>query len=131
MIHQLHRVQDFVKPRRSASPGWTLAVVLALWVSFTSPVGALPAFSDELHSGWPTPVNINRASAEELQRLPGVGPAKAEAILSARAQRGGFESLEELRDIKGIGPAMLERLRVHLVLSGEPSGISREAQSSE
>ena len=131
MIHQQQRVQDFVKARRPASAGRTLVIVMALWVSFSSPVGALPAFSDDLHSGWPTPVNINRASAEELQRLPGVGPAKAEAILSARAQRGGFDSLEELGDIKGIGPAMLERLRTHLVLSGEPSGISRETQSSE
>ena len=131
MIHQQQRVQDLVGARRPASAGRTLAIVMALWVTASSPVGALPAFSDDLHSGWPTPVNVNQASLEELQRLPGVGPAKAEAILNARAQRGRFESLDELQEIKGIGPAMLQRLRGHLVLSAQPGGLLRETQSSE
>ena len=56
-------------------------------------------------------VNVNTASVEELQLLPGVGEVRARAIVDLRKQRGGFKSLEELRAVKGIGDASLERLR--------------------
>jgi len=63
-------------------------------------------------------VNLNSATAEELRLLPGVGRARADAILAIRKRRGGFKSLDELTQVKGIGKAMLERLRPHLTLSG-------------
>lgn len=59
----------------------------------------------------PGPVNINTATAEQLDVLPGVGPATAAAIIAHRQQRGPFQSVEELADVRGIGPAKLEALR--------------------
>lgn len=56
-------------------------------------------------------VNINTASLEELERLPGVGPSTAQSILDYRAQSGRFKAVEELEEIKGIGPKKLEKLR--------------------
>ena len=57
------------------------------------------------------PLDLNRASQEELERLPGVGPVIAERILTLRQELGRFRSLEELRSVRGIGPAMIERIR--------------------
>jgi competence protein ComEA len=64
-------------------------------------------------------VNVNTASLEELQLLPGVGEARARAIVDLRKQRGGLKSLEELRDVKGIGDASLERLRPYVTFDGK------------
>ena len=77
-------------------------------------------------------VNLNTATAEELQLLPGVGESRARAILEVRKTRGSFKSVEELTDVKGIGPAMLEKMRPHLALSGRTtarveSGASKPA----
>ncbi len=62
-------------------------------------------------------VDINRAGAEELRTLPGVGPAIAERILIRRRERR-FESVDDLLDVKGIGPTTLERLRSRTTVVG-------------
>lgn len=58
-----------------------------------------------------TPVNINTATAEELQTLPRIGPAMAQRIIAWREVHGGFRSVDELDAVPGIGPSMLENLR--------------------
>ena len=63
-------------------------------------------------------VNVNTATLEELQALPGVGESRATAILETREARGGFRSVDDLLDVKGIGPSGLERLRPHARTSG-------------
>ena len=60
----------------------------------------------------------NRSGEEELDRLPGVGPRVAEAIIRHRAEKGGFRLPEDLLEVPGIGPATLARIRPHLDLSG-------------
>jgi competence protein ComEA len=62
-------------------------------------------------------VDPNFADAAELRRLPGIGPAKAEAILAERRRGGPFVSLEDLRRVPGLGPTTIERLAPHLALS--------------
>ena len=56
-------------------------------------------------------VNINSASASELDELPGVGPATAKAIVETRAKKGSFGSAEDLLDVPGIGQAKLAQIR--------------------
>lgn len=56
-------------------------------------------------------VNLNMATAGELEALPGIGPATASAILAHRDQIGSFGSIDELIDVRGIGDAKMEQLR--------------------
>lgn len=53
-------------------------------------------------------VYINSATLEELDTLPGVGPALAEAIIAYRTANGAFRSLDDLDQVEGIGPSLLE-----------------------
>jgi len=63
-------------------------------------------------SGQPaTPIDLNRAAAEELDALPGVGPATAAAIVAYRERSGPFASIDDLLKVPGIGPAKVEALR--------------------
>jgi competence ComEA-like helix-hairpin-helix protein len=62
-------------------------------------------------------VNLNTAPPEVLSLLPGVGPAKAAAILTYRRRRP-FRTVDELVRIKGIGRKMVRRLRPHLAVAG-------------
>jgi competence protein ComEA len=48
-------------------------------------------------------VDLNTATAEQLEELPGIGPVLAESILTERERRGGFRNVLELRDVRGIG----------------------------
>ena len=57
------------------------------------------------------PINVNTATASELEALPGIGPALAERIVSHREANGPFKSLDDLTDVPGIGKAKLEALR--------------------
>jgi competence protein ComEA len=55
-------------------------------------------------------VDINTASAEQMERLPGIGPAMADRILDYRTQNGKFRTLDDLRDVGGIGDRKLAKL---------------------
>ncbi len=57
------------------------------------------------------PINLNSAGVEQLDTLPGVGPATAAAIVAHRDQHGPFSSVDALGDVRGIGPAKLDALR--------------------
>lgn len=61
-------------------------------------------------------VNVNQATAEELGRLPKIGPATALRIIDYRRQHGEFQSPEELLNVPGIGPKTLDALREYLVV---------------
>lgn len=56
-------------------------------------------------------VNINTASAEELDTLPGVGPSIAQRIIDYRTANGPFRSIEDLKNVRGIGDATFEKLK--------------------
>ena len=62
-------------------------------------------------------VNLNTATVDQLQGLPGIGPGRAEAIVRYREQHGGFAQVEELDRVPGIGPALINRLRNRVTVS--------------
>jgi competence protein ComEA len=64
--------------------------------------------TEEVRSGV---ISLNRATAAELETLPGIGPAKARAIVEDRARNGPFIRVEDLARVPGIGPATVRRLR--------------------
>jgi competence protein ComEA len=92
--------QQIVVPRRStaaAAPG----------------AAAAPPGTASAPSG---PINLNSATAEQLDTLDGVGPATAQKILEYRAAHGGFASVDDLAQISGIGPKRLESLRAQVTV---------------
>ena len=56
-------------------------------------------------------INLNSASASQLDSLPGIGPAYAGRIIDYREANGGFKTIEEIESIKGIGPKTFEKLK--------------------
>ena len=74
---------------------------------------ALPADAGagDASSSGAQPINLNTASIAQLDTLPGVGPATAQAIIDYRSQHGRFGSVDELLNVRGLGPAKLDELR--------------------
>lgn len=64
-------------------------------------------------------VNLNTATAEQLQLLPGVGPALAERVVEHRKQNGPFKAIEDLLLVRGIGEASFERMKPYLSIAGD------------
>ena len=64
-------------------------------------------------------VNINTASAEELETVTGIGPVLAQAILDYRAEHGDFQTLDELLEVRGIGSAKLDAMRDEITTGGD------------
>jgi competence ComEA-like helix-hairpin-helix protein len=60
-------------------------------------------------------IDINQATREELQRLPGIGPKMSQRIVDER-EKAPFKSVDELRRVPGIGPKRLEQLRPHITV---------------
>ncbi|MGH7236700.1 MAG: ComEA family DNA-binding protein [Nitrospiraceae bacterium] len=65
-------------------------------------------------------LDINRATIEELQHLPGIGEVLARRVIERRTAHGPFRTVDELREVTGIGDKRLERLRP-LVVAGPPA----------
>lgn len=68
----------------------------------------------EEHQG--AKININQATAEQLQLLPGVGPALSKRIVECRRANGRFNRIEDLMQVRGIGPKTFERMRDYLTV---------------
>jgi len=72
--------------------------------------------SDKLTDPSQGTVDLNSATADQLVRLPGVGPSTAAKILDFRKQNGRFTALEDVMNVKGIGPAKFARMKPFLTL---------------
>lgn len=57
------------------------------------------------------PVNLNTATIEELQTLPGIGATRAQDIIDYRDSHGGFKTINEIENVSGIGPSTFEKLK--------------------
>ncbi|QLK86031.1 ComEA family DNA-binding protein [Staphylococcus sp. 17KM0847] len=62
------------------------------------------------------PINLNIAQLSDLTTVPGIGPAKAAAILTYRDEKGQFQSVEELKEVKGIGDKTYENLKSYFTV---------------
>lgn len=62
-------------------------------------------------------ININTASIYELDRLPNIGPSKAEAIVAYRTEHGAFEQIEDIMEVSGIGEATFEELKEYVTVA--------------
>lgn len=80
--------------------------------------GLSPA-SDGLQQG-NRPINLNTASVDLLVTLPGIGPARAKAIVDYRQRYGPFKSVDEIINVPGIGPSTYELVRPLVTVSGTP-----------
>jgi competence protein ComEA len=110
--------QVFVPSRSSRKTTVTVAPRLrpsrtTMPVVVPTPPGAIPVVPVV---GIPTPnasplVNLNSATSDQLDSLPGVGPSTAKAIISYRNRKGPFKKVEDLLNVPGIGPAKVAALR--------------------
>lgn len=122
-----------------------VATATATWLSSASasaapgvapPLPAVPSQVEPLQSDTPAAsedkprrsgktlrgkLNLNTATAEQLQMLPGVGPAKAERIVTNRQRRGKFQRVRDLRRVKGFGYKTMQKLAPHLAVDGPNS----------
>jgi len=64
------------------------------------------------------PLDLNAAAAEDFERLPGIGPAKAKAIVECRERMGGFKAVSDLLEVPGIGPKTAARLQGLVFVKG-------------
>lgn len=110
---------DFYAPilaafdERNARAASELAALDSLYQGLERAVPQPPRRDSSLRSGQ---VPINTATAEQLDQLPGIGPALAKRIIDYRTEHGPFTSVDDLTNVRGIGPALMEKIRPYVVL---------------
>ncbi len=96
-------------------------------VAAKTPVVAKVMRSDTPHRGL---LDLNRASAEDLESLPGVGAVLAQRVITYRKSVGRFERIEELREVKGIGSKKFDRIKPLVTVAASGSKGKTEKQPS-
>ena len=100
-----------------------LEIDRAASLSAPSAISQAPVISPSQRHGQASPrqatpvtLDLNRATEQELERLPGIGAVLARRIVQYRETHGRFRDLEQLRDVKGIGKKTFERIRAFLAV---------------
>ena len=121
------RVVDAIAAAGGARPGVSLTslnlarllvdseqIVVGLDIPGAPGSGTVPGAQVTSSGGSISPVNLNTATAAELDTLPDVGPVTAQAILQWRADNGPFSSVDDLLDVSGIGDATMADIRPYV-----------------
>lgn len=119
----MHRTITTVSWLRPLVVGAVLALGASALVSAQEPPAKAPAARPAGAT-----VDINTASIEEFDALPGIGPALAQRIVEYRRQNGPFQKVDDLLAVKGVGPKMLAKIRDRLAAS-QPKAAARPASS--
>jgi competence protein ComEA len=103
--------------------GWmrTAVIAAALAMGAGSLAGGVASAQEQEEAAAPSAegvLNLNTATVEQLQALPGIGPSKAEASVAMRDRRGPFQRVEQVLLVRGIGRATFRRLRPMLTVEG-------------
>ncbi|MEJ9217400.1 helix-hairpin-helix domain-containing protein [Paenibacillus glucanolyticus] len=105
--------QASVQPESSSGSSQTDGGALQTQQRASASESAVDSPSSSVQSGL---INVNTADAATLMELPGIGEAKAQAIIDYRKQFGPFRSIADLMNVKGIGPKMLEKMKPYVGL---------------
>jgi competence ComEA-like helix-hairpin-helix protein len=118
-------MMERAKVQRSTwEPSWRRLRAVALALVFLTALG-VAARADE-----GARIDLNSASAAELESLPGVGPAKAQAIIAHR-EAAPFKSTEELVDVKGIGEKLFAQLKDRVTVASPTASGARARAHGE
>ena len=92
----------------------TIALLMIIALAI---VTTLPAVSNAEAVTGGGKVNINSANADEMARLPGIGVAKANAIITYRGEYGPFHKPEDLMKVRGVGNSIFEKIRELVIVN--------------
>lgn len=92
--------------------------------------GRSPTLTNEVAPTPPLRVDVNAATAQELEQLPRVGPALAKRIVEWRERHGPYHGPEDLRHVRGIGPSTIRLLDSLVTFSGRHRPLHSEGVSS-
>ncbi|MFO7691586.1 MAG: helix-hairpin-helix domain-containing protein [Vicinamibacterales bacterium] len=99
-----------------------IAVAAALTVAAPSAASAAQEKSQDAKAAPAQVVNLNTAPADQLERLPGVGPATAARIVEYRQKNGGFKKIEELMNVRGIGEKAFLKMKSQVTVTAPKAG---------
>jgi competence protein ComEA len=76
-------------------------------------------------------IDVNTATHAELVALPGIGPAKAQAIVDYRSQHGPFKSVDEVRKVKGIGDKLFQQIKPELTIGSASKSVAQASVKTD
>jgi competence protein ComEA len=97
-----------------------LCLALASIVAGAGSAIAAPQASVETRASVPATVNLNSATVEQLQKLPGIGPKTAVRIVEYRQKSGGFKKIEELMNVRGVGEKSFLKIKNQITVAAKP-----------